>query len=70
MVQARHRKQRTGARRALLTALCFISLKALYTKYEAEGRARRVMPARQLWFAILEAQVGSQGSPQPLNPNP
>jgi len=31
---------------------------ALYTKYESEGRARRVLPARQLWFAILEAQVG------------
>ena len=29
----------------------------LYEKYEAQGRARRVLPARQLWFAILEAQV-------------
>lgn len=32
-------------------------VQALYTKYEAEGRARRVLPARQLWFSILEAQV-------------
>lgn len=29
----------------------------LYEKYESQGRAKRVLPARQLWFAILEAQV-------------
>jgi hypothetical protein len=30
---------------------------ALYARYEAEGRARRVVRAQQLWFAILEAQI-------------
>ena len=31
---------------------------ALYRKYEQEGRARKTIKAQQLWFAILEAQVG------------
>jgi ribonucleoside-diphosphate reductase alpha chain len=30
---------------------------ALYTRYEAEGRARKVVKAQELWFAILDAQV-------------
>ncbi|EHQ26755.1 ribonucleoside-diphosphate reductase subunit alpha [Mucilaginibacter paludis] len=30
---------------------------ALYTKYEAEGRARKTIRAQELWFAILDAQV-------------
>ena len=30
---------------------------ALYTKYEAEGRARKVVEARDLWFKILDAQM-------------
>ncbi len=30
---------------------------ALYTRYEREGRARRTIPARELWNAILEAQI-------------
>ena len=30
---------------------------ALYTKYEKEGRARRVVKAQELWFAILDSQV-------------
>jgi len=30
---------------------------ALYTRYEKEGLARRVMPAQELWFAILSSQV-------------
>jgi ribonucleotide reductase alpha subunit len=30
---------------------------ALYTRYEREGRAKRIIKAQQLWFAILEAQV-------------
>lgn len=30
---------------------------ALYTKYEQEGRARRVIKAQELWFAIIEAQI-------------
>ena len=29
----------------------------LYTKYEAEGKARKVMPAQELWHAILTSQV-------------
>lgn len=29
----------------------------LYTSYEARGYARNVIPARKLWFAILEAQM-------------
>ena len=29
----------------------------LYTRYEAEGRARKVVRAQQLWFAILESQI-------------
>lgn len=31
---------------------------ALYQRFEREGRAKRVIKAQQLWFAILEAQVG------------
>lgn len=31
---------------------------ALYVRYEQEGRAKRNVKAQQLWFAILEAQVG------------
>ena len=30
---------------------------ALYTKYEKEGRARKVIKAQELWFAILDSQV-------------
>jgi ribonucleoside-diphosphate reductase alpha chain len=30
---------------------------ALYTKYEAEGRARKTIKAQELWFHILDAQV-------------
>jgi ribonucleoside-diphosphate reductase subunit M1 len=29
----------------------------LYTSYERSGRARKVVRAQQLWFAILEAQI-------------
>ncbi|RXF72183.1 ribonucleoside-diphosphate reductase subunit alpha [Arcticibacter tournemirensis] len=29
----------------------------LYTHYEKEGRARKVIKAQELWFAILDAQV-------------
>jgi ribonucleoside-diphosphate reductase alpha subunit len=29
----------------------------LYEKYEQEGKARRTFPARELWNAILEAQI-------------
>ena len=30
---------------------------ALYAKYEAEGRAKKVIRAQALWFAIMDAQV-------------
>ncbi|KAI9202764.1 ribonucleotide reductase [Polychytrium aggregatum] len=30
---------------------------ALYTKYEKEGRARKVVKAQKLWYAILESQT-------------
>jgi ribonucleoside-diphosphate reductase alpha chain len=30
---------------------------ALYHKYEKEGRARKVIKAQDLWFAILESQI-------------
>ena len=30
---------------------------ALYQRFEREGRAKRIIKAQQLWFAILEAQV-------------
>ena len=29
----------------------------LYTKYEAEGRARKTIKAQKLWFAICESQI-------------
>jgi ribonucleoside-diphosphate reductase alpha chain len=29
----------------------------LYTKYESEGRARKTVPARELWTAVLESQI-------------
>lgn len=38
---------------------------ALYARYEAEGRAKRVVKAQTLWFAILEAQVET-GNPYML----
>lgn len=37
----------------------------LYTKYEKEGRARRVVKAQDLWFAILESQTET-GTPYML----
>jgi len=38
---------------------------ALYHRYEAEGRARKVIKAQELWFAILEAQIET-GTPYML----
>lgn len=35
---------------------------ALYIKYEKEGRAKKVVPARKLWFEILQSQIET-GSP-------
>ena len=31
--------------------------RALYTKYESEGRARRTFRARELWDAITQSQI-------------
>ncbi len=31
--------------------------KALYERYETEGRGRRSIPAQKLWFKILDAQI-------------
>ncbi|MBC8032787.1 MAG: ribonucleoside-diphosphate reductase subunit alpha, partial [Chitinophagaceae bacterium] len=38
---------------------------ALYEKYELEGRARKVVKAQELWFAIMEAQIET-GNPYML----
>jgi ribonucleoside-diphosphate reductase alpha chain len=37
----------------------------LYTTYENEGRARKIIKAQELWFAILEAQIET-GTPYML----
>jgi len=37
----------------------------LYEKYEGEGRARKSVPAQQLWFAILDSQMET-GTPYML----
>ena len=33
------------------------TFRALYTRYEQEGKARRTVKAQELWFAILESQI-------------
>jgi ribonucleoside-diphosphate reductase alpha chain len=38
---------------------------ALYTKYESEGKGRRTIKARELWMAILDAQIET-GTPYML----
>ena len=38
---------------------------ALYTQYEKEGRARKVIKARELWAAIIESQIET-GNPYML----
>lgn len=37
----------------------------LYTKYEKEGRARKTIPAQEIWFKILDAQIET-GNPYML----
>jgi ribonucleoside-diphosphate reductase alpha chain len=37
----------------------------LYTKYEAEGRARRSIKAQELWFSIIDSQIET-GTPYML----
>ena len=39
--------------------------KALYEKYEKEGKARKTIKAQELWFAILESQIET-GTPYML----
>ncbi|XWS24937.1 hypothetical protein CRYUN_Cryun27aG0027600 [Craigia yunnanensis] len=39
--------------------------KRLYTQYEKEGKARRLIPARKLWFEILNSQTET-GTPYML----
>jgi ribonucleoside-diphosphate reductase alpha chain len=41
------------------------AFEALYVQYEEEGRARKTIPARDLWAAILEAQIET-GTPYML----
>lgn len=45
-----------------LDQCCGAAFDALYERYEREGRAVRTVPAQELWFAILDAQVGSPAS--------
>jgi ribonucleoside-diphosphate reductase alpha chain len=33
------------------------AFKALYEKYEAEGRGRKTIPAQTIWFKILDSQI-------------
>jgi ribonucleoside-diphosphate reductase alpha subunit len=41
------------------------AFEALYTRYEAEGRGVKTVPAQELWFAILESQIET-GTPYML----
>ncbi|PIQ25505.1 ribonucleoside-diphosphate reductase subunit alpha [bacterium (Candidatus Blackallbacteria) CG17_big_fil_post_rev_8_21_14_2_50_48_46] len=41
------------------------TFETLYTRYEREGRARKTMKARDLWMAILDAQIET-GNPYML----
>ncbi len=38
---------------------------ALYTRYEQEGKARKTIPAQDLWFAVMESQIET-GNPYML----
>lgn len=40
-----------------LADVCGADFNALYTRYEAEGRARKTVKAQKLWFQILDAQM-------------
>ncbi len=44
---------------------CGGEFEALYHKYEAEGKARKVVKAQDLWFKILESQIET-GTPYML----
>ncbi|KAF9048000.1 ribonucleotide reductase alpha subunit [Hymenopellis radicata] len=38
-----------------------LEFEQLYEKYEKEGRARKIIPAQTLWYAVLEAQIETGG---------
>jgi ribonucleoside-diphosphate reductase alpha chain len=40
-----------------LVEICGEDFNQLYVKYETEGRAKKVISARQLWFQILDSQM-------------
>lgn len=40
-----------------LADVCGAEFKTLYEKYETEGRARKTVDARTLWFSILDSQM-------------
>ena len=42
-----------------------VEFENLYTKYEAEGKARKTVKAQDLWFAILQSQIET-GTPYML----
>lgn len=48
-----------------LTDACGAEYKALYERYEAEGKATKVVSARALWFKVLDAQMET-GTPSLL----
>ena len=49
----------------LIAVLCALICCYSVVRYEQEGRARRVVDAQQLWFAVLEAQIET-GNPYML----
>lgn len=48
-----------------LDDVCGSDYEALYTQYEAEGKARKVIKARELWNALIRSQIES-GTPYML----
>lgn len=38
-----------------------VEFNALFEQYELKGRARKMLKAQKLWFAILEAQIETSG---------
>jgi ribonucleoside-diphosphate reductase alpha chain len=40
-----------------LADVCGADFKALYERYEAEGKARKVVQAQHLWWEVLKAQI-------------
>jgi ribonucleoside-diphosphate reductase alpha subunit len=40
-----------------LADVCCLEFEILYTKYEKEGKARKIVKARDLWYKILDSQM-------------